>query len=304
MVVRLPLEVELYRNHKHSKLGQKLQNEINQHDDSYLATAQSLIEASMLAIAEQASDDGQLDATALKGEAAEMLQLFLDHQETWQEVCLVLEMDEQHAVTLVLTRPMALKLTPHLGQLVLNGAYSRSRSTTVDLDRFLSAFGNECAVYIGGPDGQDQPAELIHGIKDLPGATLVAPGIYRGGLQAAVDGVLKGVYQPLDFRFFLGRHDYEETMLHVAVVLGKLQPVACSRTLALKQCLSLPKPLWHEVLELCGDELAEISKFESQKRDDLNFQIIDDDDEDDDEIEDELDELDRFDDDDEDYYLN
>ena len=39
--------------------------------------------------------------------------------------------------------------------------------------------------------------------------------------------------------------------------------------MALKQCLGLPKPLWHEVLELCGGELAEISKMELLKRTDL-----------------------------------
>ena len=46
-------------------------------------------------------------------------------------------------------------------------------------------------------------------------------------------------------------------------------PVACARPVALKQCLGLPKPLWHEVLELCGGELAEISKMELLKRTDL-----------------------------------
>ena len=45
--------------------------------------------------------------------------------------------------------------------------------------------------------------------------------------------------------------------------------VACARPVALKQCLGLPKPLWHEVLELCGGELAELSRIELLKRDDL-----------------------------------
>ena len=39
--------------------------------------------------------------------------------------------------------------------------------------------------------------------------------------------------------------------------------------MALKQCLSLPKPLWHEVLELCGKECREISGIEILKRIDL-----------------------------------
>ena len=39
--------------------------------------------------------------------------------------------------------------------------------------------------------------------------------------------------------------------------------------MALKQCLGLPKPLWHEVMELCGGELAAWSTIELRKRTDL-----------------------------------
>jgi len=270
----------------------------------------------MLDIADKAGDDGHIDATSLSDDSAELLQLYLDNQESWQEVCLVLERDEVEgtASTLVLNRPMAFKLTENLGRLVLYGTYqtavnkSKMRNRTkADLIKFMLAFGQECAVYIGGPNGQDQPAELIHGIADLPGAVEISPGsrIYSGGLDAAVDGVLAGKYKPLDFRFFVGCHKYEESMLDVSILLGKYQPIACARSVVLKQCLSLPKPLWHEVLELCGGELGEISKLEMAKRDDLKFQIIDEDDEDDeDDLPDELDELDRLDDEDEDYYTN
>ena len=67
-----------------------------------------------------------------------------------------------------------------------------------------------------------------------------------GGIDAAVKGVLEGEYSPLEFRFFVGCHKYKESALDVAVHLGKYQPIACARSLALKQCISLPKPLWHE----------------------------------------------------------
>ena len=114
-----------------------------------------------------------------------------------------------------------------------------------------------------------------------------------------------GIYQPLDFRFFVGKHLYDENVLDLSVVLGKYQPVACSRALALKQCISLPKPLWHEVLEWVGGDMGEISELEFSKRDDMKFRIVDEDDFED--IVDELDELERFgdeddDDDDDDFY--
>ena len=122
------------------------------------------------------------------------------------------------------------------------------------LDMVVQAFGKEAAVYMGGPDLQDGPALLIHGIPDLPGAHELAPGtqIYRGGWEAAVEGVLRGDYKPLDFRFFLGRRSYnpkenpQRGTLLQKVQEGAYQPVACARSLALKQCLGLPKPLWHE----------------------------------------------------------
>lgn len=265
-------------------------------------------------------------------------------------MCLVLERDTGRGTctTIILNRPIALKLTENLARLVLNGAFSSSSSFNRDekttLSKFMLAFGPECAVYSGGSDGQQEPAILLHGIADLPGAVEISPntGIYRGGLASAVDGVLDGRYKPLDFRFFVGRHDYQESMLDVKVLLGKYQPIACARSLALKQCLSLPKPLWHEgttkrllcvclfvcflsgsralligsialfasltfllspttltsahvryrpnsnstyatctALELCGGELKEISTLEMLKRDDLSFEIVDEDDDDD-----------------------
>jgi len=276
----------------------------------------------MMEIAERAGDDGQVDATTLDDEASELLQLYLDNQETWQEVCLVLEKDDNTgtATTLVLNRPMALKLTENLAHLVLHGVFRNNKKeqessfkSRTGLVKFMQAFGQECAVYIGGPDGQDRPAQIVHGIPDLEGSREISPGsrIYVGGLDAAVEGVLQGKYRPMDFRFFVGRHSYPESSLDVSVVLGKYQPVACARALALKQCISLPKPLWHEVLELCEDEeMREISRLELSKRDDLRFQIVDDDDDDDDimliedgdDIPDELDELERFDDDEGDYF--
>ena len=145
---------------------------------------------------------------------------------------------------------MGFKLTENLARLVYLGA--ATKEVTADqrkaLIRFLLAFSAECAVYIGGPDEQSKAATVIHGIADLPGAVEISPGaqIYQGGLEAAITGVLDGKYNPLEFRFFVGCHAYEESALEVAVHLGKYQPVACARSVALKQCISLPKPLWNE----------------------------------------------------------
>lgn len=339
--------------------------------------AQEFIDEELQSISEDATD-GQIDVGTLSDEKAELLQLYLDQQESWQAVCLVVDVTESSSTTLVLNRPMAMKLTENLGQLVLYGAYQSEDSESgdveeddmfspqsllnfnpnessrrkgqgdqPDLNRFMKAFGSECAVYIGGmcqtcfssmektpsreicslvllrtlsnetgPDDQDQPAEFIHGFADLPGSVEIAPntGIYRGGLKAAVEGVLQGKYKPLDFRFFVGRCVYEDSTLDLSILLGKYQPVACARCLALKQCISLPKPLFYEVLELCGGSMSEIVQLEKEKSEDgsnvIKIEFDDDDEElDDISIIDELDQLSNFeddedsDDDDEDYFF-
>ena len=145
------------------------------------------------------------------------------------------------------------------------------------VDKVVQAFGSEAAVYMGGPDMQQSPAMLIHGIAHLPGAIEISKGtgIYKGGWEGAVEGILDGKYRPLDFRFFIGRQCYDPESnpqrgnLLQKVKDGKYQPVACARSLALKQCLGLPKPLWHEVLELCGGEMKSLSSIELKKRVDL-----------------------------------
>jgi len=306
LIVRLPLEVELFRNVEHSLTGQRYnQDEDDDKKDAleFYQDASSQIQSEMLEIAALASESGQLDASMLSPEHSDLLGLFLDHQEQWQEVCLVTkhsdDNDDENSECLILNRPMAFQLTQNLAQVVLYGNAGALQKKKSELTSFLLAFRDECAIYIGGPEEQNAPATLIHGY-DLPGATEIAPGLYQGGLTAAIDGVLRGKYQPLDFRFFVGKHVYPQPTLRLAQVLGKVQSVAAHRSLALKQCISLPQPLWHEVLERCGGHLAEIGTMELEKKERVQFQIVDendDDDEDDDEIEVEFDDDEEEDDD-------
>ena len=89
-----------------------------------------------------------------------------------------------------------------LAQLVLNGAPESREGARAKYDdsfvgRFMRAFGSEAAVYVGGPEQQEQPGLLVHGL-DLPGATELAPGtrIFTGGVEAAVETVLSGEVRP------------------------------------------------------------------------------------------------------------
>ena len=78
----------------------------------------------------------------------------------------------------------------------------------------------------------------------------------------AAELILAGKAEPLDFRWFVGRR------AAVSTDDGAWCPVACARPVALKQCLGLPKPLWHEVMEMLGGTSEEISKLELQRRKD------------------------------------
>ncbi len=92
----MPLEVEIFRNRKHSLIGRKLQRQltadqlanrsssrVNQtkfdFDRSWYYKAQKMIEAEMKHVASKAQN-GQIDASALSDTSNDMLQLYLDQQ--------------------------------------------------------------------------------------------------------------------------------------------------------------------------------------------------------------------------------
>jgi hypothetical protein len=323
LVIRLPLEAELYKNKdKLSILGKELIQSLQEDDDEdrniniptkdtnpsdtesnrddtsddstindssfsrltaqtiyWYRKVQRMIQDKMKRIASLADGNGTIDPRQLAPQDETLLNLYVDNQSTWQEVCLVIKRDEEGGIaqTLALNRPMAFSLSENLAKLVLFGSYggmvmgSTPVSQTNRYLKFLRAFESSCGVYVGGPDNMSEPAILIHGFSELEGSKEISPGtgIYQGGLDAAIEGVLSGKYKPLEFRFFVGRHDYKNGDLDVKIYSNKYHAVACTRALALKQCIQLPKPLWHEVMELCGGELSEISKLEFQKRTDL-----------------------------------
>ncbi|KAL7437312.1 hypothetical protein ACHAXM_005703 [Skeletonema potamos] len=166
--------------------------------------AQKLLRKELVKIMSTANTNGRIDPNDLDEESLELLQLYMHHQSTWQEVCLVTEMNSEGgkggSKTITINRPMAFKLSKSMARLVLMGAYqagdkdkpvsvTRTESDgreTQNLVKFLGAFENQCAVYVGGPDDMDKPAVLIHGIADLPGAVEISrgTGIYQGGLEA------------------------------------------------------------------------------------------------------------------------
>ena len=237
--------------------------------------AEGLINECLEAVAAKASE-GKVSMSSITVEQRELVELYTEAQDAWQEVALVTataDSDRAEGGTevdqcVVINRPIAKACNEELAELLLNGAAEARRGPPAYdeafVRRFVEAFGPEAAVYMGGPDEQATGGLCVHGAA-LPGAVEVAPGtrIYTGGVPAIVDAVLDGKLAPLDVRWFIG------CRRSLSTADGKWVPVACARALALKQCLGLPKPLWHEVLETAGGELGELSRIELLKRPDL-----------------------------------
>jgi hypothetical protein len=77
----MPLEVEIYRSFRHTMIGKRLRKKIGSDagTSDWYRKAQALVEEEMQEIADNAQG-GQIDATVLGPEAAEMLQLYIDNQ--------------------------------------------------------------------------------------------------------------------------------------------------------------------------------------------------------------------------------
>ena len=81
LVVRLPLEVEIYRNTEHSMIGKRLKKDIEEGDRVALwySKAQIMCETEMRKIAGTAKN-GQIDGSRLTEDSSEFLQMYLDNQ--------------------------------------------------------------------------------------------------------------------------------------------------------------------------------------------------------------------------------
>lgn len=160
--------------------------------------ADRLIDEMLEAVRSQARD-GSLDFSALEPEQQALIKMYADAQQTWQEVALVTRvdplaeevrglrgewLDDDEAPSsgrrfaresLVINRPLAVgAITPDLAQRLLNGPREKRPNGVPPLhedafvERFMKAFNENCAVYIGGPHGQDGVGQVIHG-HPLPG---------------------------------------------------------------------------------------------------------------------------------------
>ena len=152
-----------------------------------------------------------------------------------QCVILLLEHSKDGSMGVILNRPTMYKMADVVND--ENGPFS------------------ENALYFGGDVG-DGTVSFLHGSPDVADAEEVSPGVYIGGFNDAGRLVKEGKKDPREFKFFARYCGWAPGQLEDECDRGVWYPVACSRQIALKPVIALPKPLWREVLELCGGELA------------------------------------------------
>ncbi|XRB06594.1 transcriptional regulator [Pycnococcus provasolii] len=187
---------------------------------------------------------------------------FCDKQEYFaQAVILLLDHRPEGSVGVILNRPTQWELN--------------EVSSAID-----ECFGEQ-RLYFGGDVGAGTVL-VIHGDGDVDGAREVTTGVYLGGYDSVVERVSDGSSKPQDYKFFSKCCGWGAGQLDREVEAGVWHPVSAARPLLLKQCLQLPKPLWREVMELCGGDLADEAKDAYAPRDAFDQQQSNDDDDDDD----------------------
>eukprot|EP00471_Norrisiella_sphaerica_P005528 CAMPEP_0184487092 /NCGR_PEP_ID=MMETSP0113_2-20130426/9198_1 /TAXON_ID=91329 /ORGANISM="Norrisiella sphaerica, Strain BC52" /LENGTH=526 /DNA_ID=CAMNT_0026869265 /DNA_START=255 /DNA_END=1835 /DNA_ORIENTATION=+ len=109
---------------------------------------------------------------------------------------------------------------------------------------------------------------ILHHYNDASklGSTRLPGNIMLSDLEAACKAVAKAGASPDHFRVFYGSKTWEPGQVEKEIEEGIWYSIAAARPFILKHCVGLPKPLWHEVLDMVGGGLLEASELEIRKR--------------------------------------
>ena len=157
-----------------------------------------------------------------------------------QAVILMLEHNEKGSMGVILNRPTQYSMGYVSGD--ESGPFARN------------------ALYFGGDVG-DGTVSFLHGSSSVTGSVEVSAGVFLGGYESACELVKTGEVEANDCKFFARYCGWGPGQLQSECERGVWYPVACSKQIALKQVIQLPKPLWREVSELVGGDVG----YESRK---------------------------------------
>jgi putative AlgH/UPF0301 family transcriptional regulator len=161
--------------------------------------------------------------------------------EFWQTVIFILEHSEQGSVGIILNRPSILCLD----KAMLRGT---NESSGTSISRLSQKFPKN-RLYFGGYHKQEI-ISMIHGFYAI-GGTEIRNGIFVGGYDKACEAI-SNARGSQSFKFFAGCVIWKPGELQKEIDSGLWYSATSSRNIVLKQCLSLPVPLWVEVLRLMG----------------------------------------------------
>ena len=157
-----------------------------------------------------------------------------------QAVILMLEHNEKGSMGVILNRPTQYSMGYVSGD--ESGPFSQN------------------ALYFGGDVG-DGTVSFLHGSSSVAGSVEVSNGVFLGGYESACELVKAGEVEANNCKFFARYCGWGPGQLRSECERGVWYPVACSKQIALKQVIQLPKPLWREVSELVGGNVG----YESRK---------------------------------------
>lgn len=175
---------------------------------------------------------------------------FQFQQQFEQSVLLLVEHDPQHGSWgVLLNRPSCYTL----GDL---GVHNRgSGNDVVGFD--------DCRLYIGGDMGGDE-ARIIHPFGHLEGVTEVVKGVYHGGVEAVLQAVSHGKLESDEFRWLVGYVGWAPGQLEEECQRGNWLVAAASPSVILGTSCDKGADMWHDVLQLCGDETSVMSELVMQ----------------------------------------
>ncbi|BDA50133.1 probable UPF0301 protein BDI_1431 [Coccomyxa sp. Obi] len=146
--------------------------------------------------------------------------------------------------------------------LILNKPTQYTIGTMSGLEALCPEFSDN-GLFLGG-DVSPNSMHMLHCHGELPEAVEIIRGIYMGGFDAAKAAVNQKGMPPTDFKWFTRYSGWGPGQLQRECASGVWFTAAASSALVLQQgCADKAdsgREMWHQVLNLIGGDLAELSK--------------------------------------------
>eukprot|EP00668_Euglena_longa_P017673 GGOE01022106.1.p1 GENE.GGOE01022106.1~~GGOE01022106.1.p1 ORF type:complete len:435 (-),score=39.68 GGOE01022106.1:201-1346(-) len=138
--------------------------------------------------------------------------------------------------------------------LILNCPLGSTMGEVHDVDAVFS----KNPLYFGGDVGRR--TRILHPFSGLKKSAQIIPGVYTSALDQVLPIVQEDCKKAADVKFFCGYAGWGPGQLQRECDDGVWWVMAASSDIPMRDCVDPSKPLWCEVLELCGGDWAKIAK--------------------------------------------